>query len=279
MNTIAVTGVAGQVGSALAAELSAAGHDVVGLARGAGRDSAPAVGYRPRSVDLDDPSHVAAAVQGADALFLLSVSAHPVELVRSLADTDVRSIVLLSSQGAGTRPLDYAMTAAHESAARTFAHEWTILRPSGFASNAFGWAESVRERDAVFAPFGDIALPVIDPQDIVESAAVVLSDPHRHAGRVYELTGPAAVSPREQARAIADVVGHAIDFVELDPAAALHAMSQMMPQTVAEATLGILGHPSESERRPSADVSDLLGRPATSFADWAARNVAAFTRA
>jgi len=40
--------------------------------------------------------------------------------------------------------------------------DWVILRPGGFASNALWWAESVRARRIVAAPFGDTGVPVID---------------------------------------------------------------------------------------------------------------------
>jgi hypothetical protein len=45
---------------------------------------------------------------------------------------------------------------------------------------------------------------------------------------------------------------------------------------VAEATLGILGEPTDEERHPSPDVEKILGRPAAPFATWAARSAAAF---
>jgi hypothetical protein len=43
-----------------------------------------------------------------------------------------------------------------------------------------------------------------------------------------------------------------------------------------EATLDALGTPSTAEQRISPDVERLLGRPPRAFAEWAARNVAAF---
>jgi hypothetical protein len=50
-----------------------------------------------------------------------------------------------------------------------------------------------------------------------------------------------------------------------------------MPEPVVEATLGILGEPSAAEQRVSPDVERLLGRAPHTFAEWASRNVAAFT--
>jgi uncharacterized protein YbjT (DUF2867 family) len=276
MNTIAVTGVTGQVGSAVAARLAAEGHSVVGIGRTVDSPAVAGAGYRGRVADLDDPQTFAVAVRGADVLFLLATGSHPAELVASATAEGVHHIVVLSSQGAGTRPDAYPGAAAFESAVRGSGAGWTILRPSGYASNTFGWAAGVRENRTVFAPFGDVALPVIDPADIAATAAAVLAAPDVHAGAVYELTGPAAVTPREQALAIADAIGVPLDFVELSRDEALRAMSLVMPAAVAEATLGILGDPSERERTPSPDVERLLLRPAASFAEWTTRNVGAF---
>jgi hypothetical protein len=49
-----------------------------------------------------------------------------------------------------------------------------------------------------------------------------------------------------------------------------------MPEPVVEATLGALGEPMPAEQRVSPDVERVLGRPPRAYAEWAARNVAAF---
>ena len=53
-------------------------------------------------------------------------------------------------------------------------------------------------------------------------------------------------------------------------------MIGFMPEPVAQATLGILGTPSQAERHISPAVEQILGRPARTFRDWAARNAPAF---
>lgn len=78
--------------------------------------------------------------------------------------------------------------------------EWTILRPGGSASNALAWVPMIKETNAVHAPYGDAALPVVDPLDIAEVAAATLTE-DGHSGRTYEITGPAPTTPREFAAA------------------------------------------------------------------------------
>ncbi|MYR60528.1 NmrA family transcriptional regulator, partial [Streptomyces sp. SID625] len=142
-------------------------------------------------------------------------------------------------------------------------------------SNALWWAESVRTRQLVAAPFGDVGVPVVDPADIAAVAAACLLD-DRHTGGVYELTGPEVITPRQQARALADALSSPVRFQELTRAEAGAAMAQSMPAELADDTLDILGSPNPAELRVSPDVQRVLGHAPRPFADWAARHVAAF---
>ncbi|MFC4149750.1 hypothetical protein ACFO0M_26170 [Micromonospora mangrovi] len=150
-----------------------------------------------------------------------------------------------------------------------------MLRPAGFHSNALLWSETVRRQRLVRAPFGDVALPTVDPADIAAVAALALTR-DGHGGATYELTGPAALTPRQQAAAIGEALGEPVRFVEQAAGEARAQLLRFMPEPVVEATLGILGTPSEREQRVSPDVPRLLGRAPGGFADWAARHAAAF---
>ena len=164
---------------------------------------------------------------------------------------------------------------AVEDAVRESGLTWTILRPGAFASNAYAWAESVRAERTVAAPFGDVGLPVIDPADIAEVAAMALRK-DEHAGQVYELNGPTAVTPRQQAEAIGAALGEPVRFVELTRAEAYARMATFVPEPIVQITLTILGAPSAAELRLSPDVERVLGRAPRPFAEWARRNVEAF---
>jgi uncharacterized protein YbjT (DUF2867 family) len=273
---IVVTGAGGNVGAVLTAALTAAGERVTAVSRGAADPAARA--------DLADPDslrRVLAAAGDAEALFLLVPGGghelDPDALIDAIAQSPVRRLVLLSSQVAGTRPdaVSHAGLRAFEDAVRRSGLAWTILRPGGFASNAFAWAGAVREHRLVAAPFGDVALPVIDPADIAEVAAAVLRS-DAHAGRTYVLTGPAPVTPREQAAALGAALGEPVAFRELTRAEAGAAMAAFMPEPVVEGTLSVLGEPLPAERAVSGDVEAVLGRPAGTFGAWARRHAAAF---
>ena len=135
----------------------------------------------------------------------------------------------------------------------------------------------VRAQRMVAAPFGDVALPTVDPADIAEVAADGAARAPATAAGVYELTGPAPVSPREQATAIAAALGEPVRFVEQSRAEAREQMLRFMPEPVVDGDPGHPGHAANpSEQRVSPDVERILGRAPRAFAEWATRNAAAF---
>ncbi|WP_345444773.1 SDR family oxidoreductase, partial [Actinoallomurus vinaceus] len=193
-------GATGNVGGRLVQLLAAAGEQVTAVSRRAPAAGLPD-GVRHVAADLDDPASLKPALEEADALFLLVAGDDPQGILDVAKGAGLRRIVLLSSQGAGTRPEAYGHPRAFEDAVRGSGLDWTILRPGGFDSNAFAWAETVRTERMVAAPFGDVGLPTVDPDDLAEVAAAVLVQ-EEHTGQTYELTGPASTTPRERTQAI-----------------------------------------------------------------------------
>ena len=278
---IVVTGATGNIGRHLVAALASAGERVRAIARRPPDTGVPGVEYR--AADLSRDADLPSVVEGADKLFLLlgpELSASEdvaADVVAHARAAGARRIVAVSSQAAATRPHtpSHAGMRALEDAVRGSGPGWTLLRPGGFFTNAFGFAGTVRERRTVLAPFGDVALPAVDPADIAEVAAAALRDPG-HDGRTYVLTGPEPVSPRQQAAEIGAALGAEVGFVELTRDQAREHLIAAMPATVADGTLDILGAPTEEEVLVSPDVDKVLGRAPRTFADWAARNAAAF---
>ncbi|GLZ32880.1 NmrA family transcriptional regulator [Lentzea sp. NBRC 105346] len=256
---IVVTGATGNVGRPLVELL---GDKAVGVSR--------------PQVDLAKPETLDPVLKGADAVFLLFAG----DLLGPDTDIDavldvvkrngVPRVVLLSSQGAGTRPdmVPHSRLAGFEEAVKE-SPEWTILQPSGFFSNAYAWVQPIKEHGIAPAPFADVAIPFVDPADIAAVAAKVLTE-DGHNKRTYVLTGPEATTPRQRAEALG------ARFVEQTAEEAREQMLRFMPPPVVDGTLTILGAPTPEEQQVSAHVEQILGRKATTFEQWAARNAPAF---
>ncbi|MEU4570917.1 SDR family oxidoreductase [Nonomuraea sp. ATR24] len=287
---IVVTGATGNIGRTLVRLLVEAGEQVTAVSRhitpadlpqpvGGGASPARAV-----AADLADPDSLRPALESADALFLLLTGAlaatgdtvrHAVHAAKAAG---VRRIVLVSSQSAGTRPDSGGhgrRALEDENQVRESGLEWTILRPGNFATNTLAWAESVRNGRTVFAPFGDVGLPAVDPDDIAAVAAAALREPGHH-GRTYVLTGPEPITPRQMAAAIGEALGERVTYQELTREQARERMLTFMPAPIVEGTLNILGEPTADERRVSPDVAQVLGRTPGTYAAWAHRNAPAF---
>src|SRR5689334_9223276 len=106
---IVVTGASGNVGRALLSEL--ASEEV----RAISRHPADIHHYR---ADLNEPESLMPALDGASALFLLVAGDDPHGILDVAKSSGIRRIVLLSSQGAGTRPAAYPHPVSFEDALR-----------------------------------------------------------------------------------------------------------------------------------------------------------------
>ncbi len=262
---IMVVGATGNVGAPLVRMLAEAGEEVTAVSR---RITAAPPGVVVRQGELASLDFA-----GASAAYLM-VSGAFVALDAVLARAEaagVRRVVVLSSQGVATG----RHPAVLEDSVRRSGLEWTLLQPGAFASNTLQWAESVRTSREVVAPFGDVALPVVDPEDIAAVAAAALRE-DGHAGKSYVLTGPAAITPREQAALIGSAVGEPVRFVPQTREEARAMMLNFMPAEVADVTLDVLGAPTPAEQEVSPDVQQVLGRPPRPFAEWASRFAGAF---
>ncbi|TXS05562.1 NAD-dependent epimerase/dehydratase family protein [Streptomyces sp. col6] len=273
-----VTGCRGRVGSALTALLHRGGHPVRAASRNAA-ELTPPPGVPAVSCDLGDPSTFPEALKGVGSVFLYAEPAHIDAFLTAAQEAGVRHIVLLSSSSVLLPdPASNPIAAAHhavEQALLASPLTATLLRPGAFATNAYGWAGSFRSGRPVDLPYPRSEGSPIDENDIAEAACAALTDPALQ-GAAYHLTGPASLSAAEQVRILAEAAGTPAVVNEVSPAAWKEAMSSFMPAEVAD---GLLSYWASTDGVP-AEVADgvekLTGRPARTFADWAAGHAAAF---
>jgi uncharacterized protein YbjT (DUF2867 family) len=281
-----LTGATGHIGRELARELDANNVRFRVLVR----DPARAAGLPGRAErvtgDLDQPSTLAPAFDGADGLFLLVPGIgtdHTAHAVAAAQAAGVRRIVLLSSYAVIGDPMP-AMGRWHherEQMVRSCGIPATILRPCGFMTNALDWLPTIREGDFVLDPVGPGRAAPIDPADIAAVAALVLTE-DGHQGAQYALTGDEALTVTEQVRILAAAIGRDIEVREVStPAVAVRfRYPDGAPQALADALIeGLTLMRADTAGFRTDTVKRLLGRRPRSFADWCARNASAFPAA
>jgi len=185
---ILVAGAGGNVGGELVRALADAGEPVRGLVRG-GREDALPEGAEAVAGDLNQPASLRTALRGVTGVFLLPGYRDMPGVLAEIGRSGAQRVVLLSGSSAGDGDMSNAITrymVVSEDAVQGSGIPWTILRPSGFASNALQWVPQLRTGDVVRAPFGGVRVAVIDPCDIAAVAALALTSAG-HEGRTYRL--------------------------------------------------------------------------------------------
>lgn len=279
---VAVAGAGGTVGRRLT-ELLSADHDVVSLTRSPER--AARLGVRGRLVraDFDVRDDLDRALERADALFVATFDPadprHDEHLASAATAAGVRHVVKLSALAvtdSGAQDLVTRWQRDCEQLWRESGMTWTFLRPRAFMSNCLAWAGAVRAGEPVATLHGDTPNACVDPADVAEVAGRVLVD-SGHVGRAYALTGPTAVSAREQLAQLADLLQRPVRHEELTEQQALERWSARYPRPVARALLESAGRQAAGAKASvSQDVLRVVGRPPAPFAAWARRHLAAF---
>jgi uncharacterized protein YbjT (DUF2867 family) len=217
MTRILITGVRGKTGAPLAEQLR--GMDDVDVLGGSSDPSSVTIdGIRPTAFSWDDPSGWPSATDGVDAVYVVRPDRPDApELIAGLvAETPAHThIVLLSEQDADSfAPESWALRT--ERAVRQSARSWTILRPSWFMqvfTDARYYRDQIGAGELPF-PSGGATVAWIDARDIAAVAARGLLE-ERHAERIYELSGPQALTLAETAQVLSSALGRPVTHREL----------------------------------------------------------------
>ncbi|MFD8584353.1 NAD(P)H-binding protein [Streptomyces californicus] len=279
---ILVTGATGAVGREVAAQLAAAGPVRI-LARRPERLGA--VGNRAEVVAgaYADRQALDRALRGVTSVFLVTNS--PTEpdderVAAAAAEAGVHHLVKLSMMAVEEPDAADLITRLQRENERTIRESgvpWTFVRPRTFMSNTLSWAAGIRSDGVVRALHGDAPVACVDPRDVAEVAVAALTGTG-HEGRAYAVSGPEAITAREQTAQLSRVLGRPLRFEELGVAAARTALLAKYPRPVAEAFL-------ESAERQRAGakagvvstVRQLTGRSARPYSVWSADHADAFT--
>jgi uncharacterized protein YbjT (DUF2867 family) len=260
---ILVTGATGKTGRRIAQRLTDAGHTV----RVGSRSASPAF-------DWEDPAGWPAALAGCRDAYIAYVPDLAVEgsidAIRQFLDdaeaAGVRRIVLLSGRGEPE-----AEVCESELMTRDF--DWTILRCSWFSQNFSEnfFLDGVLAGEVV-TPAGLAPDPFVDAEDIADVAFAALTE-EGHAGKLYEMTGPQALTFAEAVAEIAGATGRDIRHVEVPVEDYRTALAEAgLPPGYPELVMYLFTTVLDGRNAPVTDgVQQALGRAPRSFADYARR--------
>ena len=264
---ILVTGATGNVGRQVVGGLVEAGAAVRALSRN------PSTAGLPEGVEVAPTEEL--PMDGVTALFLNAavVWRGPDALLKKAVEHGVRRVVLLSSAATQFDDPENMIGARHaalESAVEESGLEWTFIRPGAFATNTLGWAGQIRSEGVVRAPYGRSSMAPIHERDMADVAVRALLDDDLVGTRPV-LSGPHSLTQIEQVRMIGDAIGRPVRFEELTPEEAREAMAGgPTPAPFVDTLLRMLAANEGRQVEVSPEVEKITGRPARTFAQWAA---------
>jgi uncharacterized protein YbjT (DUF2867 family) len=262
---VLIIGKNGKTGSRVNRRLRALGHET----RPVSRSSRPAFDWedsatwRP-AIEGTRVAYVTyqpdLAVPGADSTIQTFVSV--------AAEAGLEHIVLLS--GRGEEGAERA-----EAILRTSGLAWNIVRASWFCQNfseSF-MLEGILSGELVL-PAGDTLEPFIDAGDIADVAVAALTD-SRHRNKLFEVTGPRAMTFRQCIQEISRATGRPLKFTSVPVNDYIHALQQQgVPkdmQWLLRELFTVVFDGRNSQVMPG--VEEALGRPATDFGTYVQKTI------
>jgi len=234
--------------------------------------------------DLARGADVVAALDGCQRLYFgMSVSPDYLQATATVAAAarDTGSIELLVNMSQMTvSQMDLTSTAESDQQRLHWLAEhvlnWsglpvTHIRPTVFMENPLFSVlapASIQRDGTIRLPFGAGRTSPVAAQDVADVVTFVLTDPPRHAGRVYELTGATSRDMTAIAAEFSDLLGRPVAYVDVPFDEWLER--DLKPLGLSAhlfnhfATMARL-HKQNRYDRATSDIADLLGRPPSGF--------------
>ena len=283
---ILVVGASGTNGREVVSRLSARGLPVRAMVRDPAKAGALLLpGVEVAAGDLDDPRSVERALSGVDrAFYLAAVDPRAVAWFDGFLEAARRSgaphVVKFSAMGASPDSKSELMRAHGQTdeSLKASGLPFTILRPDSFFQNLLWSAATIREQGAFYLPLGDARQCLVDVRDISAVAVEALAS-NDHVGKVYNITGPAALSYRDVADSLSRVLDRPIRYISVTPGAALESMLKSgMPEWNARAVSELYEVFADNWPTTVGDVVEkVTGRPPIAFDQFARDHVEAFS--
>jgi uncharacterized protein YbjT (DUF2867 family) len=143
-------------------------------------------------------------------------------------------------------------------------------------SNALRWLPQLEDGDVIHAPFAEVPISTIHPDDLGAVAARALTGAE-HEGKTYRLSGPEALRPAEQVAILAKFTGRDLRFEAQSNEEARVEMEAAMPKPYVDAFFEFFVDGTVDETTVHPTVREVTGRDPRTFEEWAEENAPAFS--
>ncbi|MBS4539504.1 SDR family oxidoreductase [Clostridium sp. D2Q-11] len=216
MGKILLTGISGNVGSAVFEYLKEEGVQFVSGVRSPNKYEKKYPNLTFVKLDLEDLSTYKSALSGIEKVFLIrppqltDVEGIFKPFITSCKEVKIKQIVFLSLLGVEKNPFPphYKI----EKAIVNSGIPYTFIRPSFFMQNlSTTHTEDIRENNDLFIPSGKARVSFIDTRDIGEIIGKTLIE-DGHLNEAYTLTGPEAIDYYYVADKMSKILGREIIY-------------------------------------------------------------------
>jgi uncharacterized protein YbjT (DUF2867 family) len=237
-------------------------------------------------VDFDDAATLRAGFTGTDKAFMsYSTTDRQVRdeigLIDAALGADVPYLVNLSVGGAGgTHPANVVRwhTEIDAYLASTGVAS-TVVRPTTFTDTMLKLAANFVPSGAWGGLGGAGRVALIDSRDVAAVFAVILTEgPQRHAGKIYDISGPTAVTMDEVAEYLSAALGTRIEYhARTEAQQRVLLESAGLPALLVDVLIGVDDITRDNVyAMPSPTVFELTGHPPRSVKDWVEEHVSLF---
>jgi uncharacterized protein YbjT (DUF2867 family) len=276
---ILITGSTGTIGSELCKQLSKKGIPFRAMSRT--MEEAKHIkdlnGSEVVVADFNDPDSLQKALEGIKHAFLLTNSSPKAEqlqlnFVNAARRTNLEHIVKQSQYKATVdspvRFLRYH--AAVEQRISESGIHFTFLRPNLFMQGLLGFKDSINREGTFFGTLGDAKVSLIDIRDIAGVAVEALQGSD-HYSKIYNLTGPEALTHSEIAGQFSNALGRSITYVDVSDDEMLEALLKAgFPGWQAHGLIEDYAHYGRGEAQAVTNtVEQITGRRPYRFEDFA----------
>jgi uncharacterized protein YbjT (DUF2867 family) len=276
-DTILVTGSTGNVGTEVVKQLSSFKGKVRAAVQSKNRaQEIKNTGAELVEMNFNNTETVDAAFKGVQKLFLITPFVpNMVEISENLVEqarkANVDHIVKQSAFGSNMNQVT-TRNRLHQEVEEIIelsGINYTFLRPMPFMQNYLGFADSIRTQGTFSIPVGNSKTSFVDTRDIAAVAVQALTKSNEHRNKVYNITGPEAIS--NYAEILSNITKKRITYVDVSDNDATRRMKNSgMQEWAVESLMELFGFQKDGNVSiVSLDVERITDRKPISFVQFA----------